>query len=206
MRILLTNDDGISAHGIYVLCQELSEIAKVTVVAPSYEQSGTAHGITVNKPLRMIKSKMQYADMAWAVEGLTADCVKLGIEHILDELPDLVVSGINHGGNLGTDTIYSGTVSGALEGYINKIPSIAISVVDGKSNFELAAKFVKDVCLWWEREYYRPLMALNINIPGNNQKKSKVTKYVNLESANIPMLLSQGPILVADSIFGCMAK
>ena len=174
--------------------------------APAFEQSGTAHGITVNQPLRMVKSEVPQAVSAYAVQGMPADCVKLGIEHILPELPDLVVSGINHGANLGTDTIYSGTVSGALEGYIYNIPSIAISVVDGKSNFSYAADFTKKICLWWKNNNFLPLLTLNINIPAVNISDILGYKICKLGQRKYENAFETRVDPGAESTFGCTAR
>ncbi|MGI5891948.1 MAG: 5'/3'-nucleotidase SurE [Bacillota bacterium] len=173
MRILLTNDDGISAKGLANLCQELSKIAKVSVFAPAFERSATGHGITVNTPLRLNKAYMEGANEAWSVDGFPADCVKLALEYIMKEQPNIVISGVNHGSNLATDTIYSGTVSAAMEGFIFGLPSIAISLVDGESNLDVACRFVSDFCLWWEKEKFQPHSMFNINVPPGEIKGSK---------------------------------
>jgi len=166
MRILLTNDDGINALGLRELAEVLSEFAEVYIAAPAFEQSGTGHGITVHSPIRVNEVIYPVAvSAAWAVQGLPADCVKLALDNLLDSPPDIIVSGINHGANLGTDVIYSGTVSGALEGLINDIPSIAVSVTDGKNNFELAARTAAKLCRAWERANFRPKTMLNVNVP-----------------------------------------
>lgn len=165
MQILLTNDDGISSRGLQELAGVLSTFAHVTVVAPAFEQSGTGHGITVLQPLRLYKADMEGPESAWAVQGMPADCVKLALEHILPQKPDLVISGVNCGPNLATDVIYSGTVSGAMEGYIYGIPSIAISLIHDFDNLSLALDFVKRICLWWEKKQFLPAMILNINVP-----------------------------------------
>ena len=166
MRLLLTNDDGINAKGLQILAAELSQIAEVFIVAPAFEQSGTGHGITINNPIRAAEVIYPVPVAgAWAVQGLPADCVKLGLDYLLKDAPSAVISGINHGANLGTDVIYSGTVSGALESFINGCPAIAVSVTDGMSNFELAAQTVRKLCLSWEFVGFQPKTMLNINVP-----------------------------------------
>lgn len=165
MKILLTNDDGIYAEGLAVLWAAMREFGEVTVVAPDRERSATGHGITVDQPLRVEKVPI-FEGCAWAVNGTPADCVKLGVTNIMKEKPDMVISGINRGPNLGIDVLYSGTVSGALEGTILGIPSIAVSVTDyWAPNYKTAAFFVKkllpsilssDICID---------TLLNINVP-----------------------------------------
>lgn len=130
MRILVTNDDGISAQGIRELATALATKAEVYVVAPNTQQSACGHGITVRRPILVNEVDFPGVARAWTVSGTPADCVKLGLRLLGKEgiTVDFVFSGINHGSNLGTDTLYSGTVSGAIEGVINGIPSVAVSV------------------------------------------------------------------------------
>ena len=124
MRLLLSNDDGISATGIATLRTILSEEHDVTVVAPASEQSAKSHALTMHEPLRA----REVAPKQWAVAGTPADCVYLALHHLLDEPPDLVVSGINRGANLGNDVFYSGTVAAAMEACLQGCPSIAVSL------------------------------------------------------------------------------
>src|SRR3954468_20428069 len=124
MRILLSNDDGIHAEGLRVLYQELKKLGQVWVVAPLEEKSTTGHSLTIHKPLRMIPM----GDQFYGVSGSPADCVYLGIRQVLKKMPDLVVSGINRGANLGQDVYYSGTVSAAREASIRGIPALAVSL------------------------------------------------------------------------------
>jgi 5'-nucleotidase len=130
MKILVTNDDGIQAEGIRCLTAALASVAEVFVFAPDSQRSACGHGITVTVPIEVNKYDMPDATRAWSVSGTPADCVKLGLRILrdLDIHVDYVFSGINHGSNLGTDTLYSGTVSGAIEGVINGLPSFAVSV------------------------------------------------------------------------------
>jgi len=118
MKILLTNDDGINSKGIDVMRNALAEFADVTVVAPETEMSAVGHAITLADPLRVRKVKKNGSMFGLAVDGTPADCVKIAVRAILGEKPDLVVSGINHGQNVATNVIYSGTVSAATEGTI----------------------------------------------------------------------------------------
>jgi len=129
MKILISNDDGIRAAGLNALRESLQDQHQLYVVAPDRERSATGHKITLDRPLRVKEWTYPGSDtIGWEVDGTPADCVKLGLEALLPEPPDLVISGINFGPNLGTDVLYSGTVSAAVEGMINDIPSIAISL------------------------------------------------------------------------------
>ena len=124
MHILLTNDDGIYAEGIKVLRKQLEGKGfTLSVVAPNTEKSAIGHGITVHEPIRVDKVKFRNsATPGWSVMGTPADCVKLALEVLLESPPDIIISGINRGANLGTDVLYSGTVSAAMEGYISITP------------------------------------------------------------------------------------
>lgn len=167
MRVLLTNDDGIYARGIRALCEKLQEHAEVFVVAPDRERSAVGHAITVHEPIRVDPSDHFGPKIrAWKVGGTPADCVKLGIEELIDPAPDVLVSGINRGPNLGTDILYSGTVSAAVEGMINGIPSVAVSLcgwddLDYGPAAEFTARLVQKV-----HEYGLPEdVLLNVNVP-----------------------------------------
>lgn len=169
LKILISNDDGIYSKGLYELAKEISRLGKVTVVAPDKEQSATGHAITMHQPLRCKKIKLFDLDIdAWRVTGTPADCIKIGVETLLPERPDLIISGINNGENLGTDVIYSGTVSAAIEGSIFNIPSIAVSVAlapPAEPDFKLAALLAAEVIEQiLEHEDSRDML-LNINIP-----------------------------------------
>ncbi|PYS43385.1 MAG: 5'/3'-nucleotidase SurE [Acidobacteria bacterium] len=139
-RILLTNDDGIHSTGLITLERALSEVGDVYVVAPAAEMSGASHSLTLARPLRI----RQVDDRHWTVDGTPTDCVTLALHKILseDERPHVCASGINHGGNLGDDATYSGTVAGALEATILGVPGIAVSLV-ARENFDFteAARF-----------------------------------------------------------------
>jgi len=142
LNILISNDDSIYSEGIYELAKRMTRLGKVTVVAPDKEQSAIGHAITMHQPLRCRKIKLRELEVdAWWVSGTPADCIKLGVETLLEKRPDLIISGINNGENLGTDIIYSGTVSAAIEGSIFKIPSIAVSYAKhGATDFTVAAE------------------------------------------------------------------
>ena len=149
MRILISNDDGVFADGIRALAAEaLRRGHQVTVVCPDQERSATGHGLTLQSPLRAERADELFADgvTAWACSGTPSDCVKLALFALLEEWPDMVLSGINHGPNLGTDTLYSGTVSAAMEGTIEGLPALAVSCADYKwREFEASARIALDV-------------------------------------------------------------
>lgn len=127
MRLLLSNDDGILAHGLECLIAAAEPLGEVWVVAPDREQSATSHSLTLHHPVRPVKR----GERRWQVDGTPTDCVMLGIEALLPERPDFVLSGVNHGQNMGEDVLYSGTVAAAMEGLALGIPSVAISFAGG---------------------------------------------------------------------------
>ena len=122
MRILCTNDDGYQATGIQVLSSAASALGTVTTVAPDREQSASSHSLTLHHPLRA-----RMVDGVWVVDGTPTDCVLLAVNELLDESPDICVSGVNHGANMGEDVLYSGTVAAAMEAMVMGIPAIALS-------------------------------------------------------------------------------
>ena len=182
MNILISNDDGIYSNGIYELAKRMARLGKVTVVAPDREQSAIGHAITMHQPLRCRKIKLHELDIdAWWVNGTPADCIKLGVETLLEARPDLIISGINNGENLGTDIIYSGTVSAAIEGSIFNIPSIAVSYEKhGETDFSLAAEVAMNMIEEVLRFASGANILMNINIPQieniNELKGIKITK------------------------------
>lgn len=134
MQILCTNDDGILAHGLECLIRAAEQIGDVTVVAPDREQSATSHSLTLHHPLRPVRR----GERRFQVDGTPTDCVMLAVEALMSERPDFVVSGINHGPNMGEDVLYSGTVAAAMEGLALGIPSIAISFAGGDLRADIA--------------------------------------------------------------------
>ncbi|MEJ7811282.1 MAG: 5'/3'-nucleotidase SurE [Gemmatimonadaceae bacterium] len=127
MRFLCTNDDGILAHGLECLVRAASPLGDVTVVAPDREQSATSHSLTLHHPIRPV----QRGEQRWQVDGTPTDCVMLAIEALMPDRPDFVLSGVNHGQNMGEDVLYSGTVAAAMEGLSLGIPSVALSFAGG---------------------------------------------------------------------------
>lgn len=134
MRLLLSNDDGILAHGLDCLVRAAEPLGEVFVVAPDREQSATSHSLTLHYPLRPVRR----GERRWQVDGTPTDCVMLAVEALLPERPDFVLSGINHGQNMGEDVLYSGTVAAAMEGLALGIPSIAISFAGGDLRADLS--------------------------------------------------------------------
>jgi 5'-nucleotidase len=133
MRFLITNDDGILAHGIECLIEAAEPLGEVSVVAPDREQSATSHSLTLHHPVRPVRR----AERRWQLDGTPTDCVMLAVEALLDHRPDFVLSGINHGQNMGEDVLYSGTVAAAMEGLALGIPSIAFSFAGGDLRADL---------------------------------------------------------------------
>lgn len=163
MKILLTNDDGINAPGLQKLTEAMASLGEVFVIAPDREQSAVGHALTLHHPLRANK----VADNMFAVDGTPTDCVNLGIHSLLSFKPDLVVSGINRGGNLGDDVTYSGTVSAAMEATLMGIPSIAVSLVTSAegTNYAAAAQFIVKLAASVNKEGLPADTFLNVNVP-----------------------------------------
>lgn len=174
MKILVCNDDGIGSEGIFQLADALSEIAEVTVIAPISEQSAVGHSITMKVPLRYNKYNIRNKFTGYAVDGTPADCVKFGINNLMEEPPDLVVSGINHGANTAISIIYSGTVSAAREAAIMDYPAIAFSITDHKpTHFEYARKVAKELTLKVAQNGLKQGTLLNVNIPNLPEREIK---------------------------------
>jgi len=172
-RILVTNDDGVHSEGLRVLADALTSLGDITVVAPIQEASAIGHALTLRRPLRIDR----IGPDVFAVDGTPTDCVNLAIAHVLKGKPDLIVSGINKGWNLGDDVTYSGTVSGALEGALLEIPSIAVSTQRIKDECEFgpsaaAAAAIAQAVL--ERGLPK-FTLLNINVPMGETKGFRVT-------------------------------
>ena len=163
MKILVSNDDGYLATGIKVLTDALAEVADVVVVAPDRNRSAASNSLTVQMPLRVQK----VAENRYSVDGTPSDCVHLALAGFLDYEPDLVVSGINHGANLGDDVIYSGTVAAAMEGRFLGLPAIAVSLAGhGRlEHFDTAARVVTEMVQKLERASFSSNVTLNVNVP-----------------------------------------
>jgi len=166
LKILVSNDDGISSEGIAVLAKSLSEIGDVTIVAPQTEQSAVGHAITMQIPVRVNEFKKGGKFFGYSVTGTPADCIKMGIKNIMKEKPDIVVSGINNGSNSAINIIYSGTVSAAREAAIMDVPSIAISVASHVVNdFSYAGKIAQQLVKIIGKNDLQPGTLLNVNVP-----------------------------------------
>jgi 5'-nucleotidase len=167
MRILISNDDGVFAPGIAAVAASLQAIGEVFVVAPDRQRSAAGHGITLHKPLYMEEVTLHNGIKAYSVSGTPADCVKFGVHQILsDGKPDVVVSGINAGGNLGSDVMYSGTVSAAIEGAIQGVPSIAVSQCgQAPYDFSYAAAFTVKLVQAVVKHGLPADTVLNVNVP-----------------------------------------
>ena len=162
MRILISNDDGYFAPGIEILAKTLAGVGQVTVVAPERDRSGASNSLTLDRPLTVRKS----ANGFLFVNGTPTDCVHLAVTGLLGELPDMVVSGINLGANMGDDTIYSGTVAAATEGFLLGIPSLAISLTSkAGSHFETAARMTRELVERFRNTPPGMAMLLNVNVP-----------------------------------------
>ena len=162
MRILLSNDDGYFAPGIEILARRLSEVVHVTVVAPERDRSGASNSLTLDRPLslRCAANGFNY------VNGTPTDCVHLAVTGMLKDLPDMVISGINCGANMGDDTIYSGTVAAATEGYLLGIPSLAVSLASSAAeNYETAARVVMQLVDRFQKGAFGEPLLLNVNVP-----------------------------------------
>lgn len=177
-RILLTNDDGAHAPGLKALREALAPVADTFVCAPETEQSGAGHSLTLFTPLRAKKLLERGKHIGYAIDGRPADCVKLALGKLLKHKPDLVISGINPGGNMATNVFYSGTVSAAMEAYMLGIPSLAVSIDTLKNaDFEFAADFALKMVKRLVKAGL-PYCMLNVNIPPiprNRIKGVKVT-------------------------------
>jgi 5'-nucleotidase len=164
MRILISNDDGYFAPGLAALAESLRELAEIVVVAPERDRSGASNSLTLDRPLSVRTASTGYLYL----NGTPTDCVHVAVTGLLEQRPDLVVSGINDGANMGDDTIYSGTVAAAMEGFLLGIPAIAFSLATkGHEHVESAARIARDVVRRFvERPYPSPgPVLLNVNIP-----------------------------------------
>ena len=192
MRILISNDDGYFAPGLEALAQALGEVGEVTVVAPERDRSGASNSLTLDRPLSLRRARNGF----YHVNGTPSDCVHLAVTGMLERLPDMVVSGINHGANMGDVTIYSGTVAAATEGYLLGVPSMALSLV-GKSpdDFAAAAQVAMELARRFKARPFRCPVLLNVNIPEGPYaalKGFKVTRLGRRHKAE-PVIRTQSP-------------
>jgi len=162
MRILISNDDGYFAPGLACLAQYLSALGEVVVVAPERDRSGASNSLTLNRPLNLRRAASGF----YYVDGTPTDCVHLAVTGMLDMQPDIIVSGINSGANMGDDTIYSGTVAAATEGFLLGVPAIAVSLVGhAEAHYETAAQVAVELVQRFQRLPYPQPWLLNVNVP-----------------------------------------
>lgn len=166
-QILITNDDGISAKGIASLIEAAKPFGQLTVVAPDKPQSGMGHAITIHDPIRLYENNNFTNVQAFACTGTPVDCVKLGIYEVLGQKPDLILSGINHGENSSTNVLYSGTMSAAIEGAMENIPSFGFSLADfaPDADFSAAKHYVGVLLEQFFEKGFSSQICLNVNIP-----------------------------------------
>ncbi len=182
MRILITNDDGIHAPGLYAIANHLSETAEVTVVAPERQQSATSHSITLHKPLHVNPVHWRKDITAFQVNGTPADCVKIALGVLCDNQPDLVISGINSGANLGSDIIYSGTASAAAEAALQGRPAIACSLVEAPFKFTASVRIVAMVAKAVFKYGMPEHSYLNVNVPPGDLEQIQGVRVTQLGS------------------------
>jgi len=162
MKILLSNDDGYFAPGLNILAEHIAKIADITVVAPERNRSGASNSLTLDRPLSVKKASNGF----FYVNGTPTDCVHIALTGLMDSMPDMVISGINDGANMGDDTIYSGTVAAAMEGYLLGIPSIAVSMSQHNStHFETAARVAVELIQHYQKNGFSAPTLLNVNVP-----------------------------------------
>lgn len=206
MRILLSNDDGYFAPGLACLAETLSAVADIVVVAPERDRSGASNSLTLDRPLSLRKSHNGF----YYVNGTPTDCVHLAVTGMLDILPDMVISGINDGANMGDDTIYSGTVAAATEGFLLGIPSLAVSLANvSGGNFSTAARVAADMVQRFKNNKFHEPVLLNINVPdiayaqlqgveitrlGRRHKAEAVIKSQNPRGETIYWVGAAGPV------------
>jgi 5'-nucleotidase len=177
VNILLTNDDGIHSPGIRALAAELGAIGQVTLVAPDRDQSATSHSLTLHRPLRIHR----HAEREFAVDGTPTDCVLIAFHGLLEERPNLVVSGINHGPNMGEDVFYSGTVAAAIEGSMQGVPAIAASLVARDvTDFSAPARFVRRLVEEIAGRGLAGKQVLNVNMPHRPWEDVKGVSFTRL--------------------------
>ncbi len=193
MHILLSNDDGYFSSGLVALANAMAPLGTVTVVAPDAERSGASNSLTLDRPLMVRRAPNGF----YHVNGTPTDCVHMAVTGLLDITPDVIVSGINHGANMGDDTIYSGTVAAATEGYLLGIPSIAVSLVTshGAGHFDTAAQIVAQLVQRIQRNPLAQATLLNVNVPDvpfEQIKGLKITRLGRRHKAE-PVIKSVNP-------------
>jgi 5'-nucleotidase len=190
MRILISNDDGYFSPGINTLAKHLAEIADITVVAPERNRSGASNSLTLDRPL----SVRQASNGFYFINGTPTDCVHVALTGLMDKMPDMVISGINDGANMGDDTIYSGTVAAAMEGFLLDIPSFAVSMSQhNATHFDTAGRVTVEIIQHYLKNKPQISTLLNINVPDVPYeviKGKKITRLGKRHKAEPVMQLS----------------
>jgi 5'-nucleotidase len=178
LLILITNDDGFSSKGIKALINAVKNLGKILIVAPDSPQSGMGHAISVNKPIRCYKTNFFDSVEAYCCTGTPVDCIKMGLYLLKDKKPDLILSGINHGSNVSTNILYSGTMSAAVEGALSGIPSVGYSLTDysDDADFQYSEKIVQIISKKVIKEGLKKGTCLNVNIPNIKENQIKGIK------------------------------
>jgi 5'-nucleotidase len=192
MKILISNDDGYFAPGLNILAEHLAKIAEITVVAPERNRSGASNSLTLDRPLSVKKASNGF----FYVNGTPTDCVHIALTGLMDSMPDMVISGINDGANMGDDTIYSGTVAAAMEGYLLDIPSFAVSMSQhNATNFESAARVAVELVKQYQKTGFASPTLLNINVPDvpYEQLKGKVITRLGKRHKAEPVIQLKTP-------------
>ena len=200
MTILVTNDDGVNSAGIVLLSEAVRPLGEVFVVAPGSERSAASHSLTLNRPLRI----KRIDDQVMSVDGTPTDCILVAVQGILDSRPDLVISGINQGPNLGDDVTYSGTVAAALEATLLSIPSIAISLASSPGSqlhFETAASFARHLTQRLTESPLPPATLLNINVPNLAEEEIGGVEITRLGRRVYADVISEGLDPKGDACF-----
>lgn len=182
MKILISNDDGVYAPGLNRLAEEMAKIAEIDVVAPDRNRSGASNSLTLTRPLRVRKMDNGF----YSVDGTPTDCVHIALTGLLESMPDVVVSGINHGGNLGDDILYSGTVAAAMEGRFLGLPAIAFSLMgESYHHFDSAAKIASRLVSKLRPNLLPAHIILNVNIPDLSLEEIKGIQVTRLGTRHV---------------------
>ncbi len=192
MLILLSNDDGYFAPGLNILAEYISKIADIIVVAPERNRSGASNSLTLDRPLTVRKASNGF----YYLNGTPTDCVHLAVTGLIEEVPDMIISGINDGANMGDDTIYSGTVAAAMEGYLLGIPSFAVSMSQhNATHFETAAKVIVELIEHYKAKTFPAPILMNVNVPDvpYAELKGKVVTRLGKRHKAEPVIKSTSP-------------
>ena len=192
MLILLSNDDGYFAPGLNILAEHISKIADIIVVAPERNRSGASNSLTLDRPLTVRKASNGF----YYLNGTPTDCVHLAVTGLIEEVPDMIISGINDGANMGDDTLYSGTVAAAMEGYLLGIPSFAVSMSQhNATHFETAAKVIVELIEHYKAKTFPAPILMNVNVPDvpYAELKGKVVTRLGKRHKAEPVIKSTSP-------------